>query len=731
MEHSEISNVDFLLQNINTNIISDSGTLESQNEDDTNVSIEEEIQDRIRQIKRLRAVSKRKITLYVKQLVEIIAQNELELVAPLMEEIRLRASEVKDYDAKLEAIISESKSISEAYVLLEKEMKDSAEFHLNHMKIMSKFIPYEVSGSRRVSNCSQNAESEQQNSDIHSMLKLLTNKQEVKIPPLKCKSFSAETDRLQFRSFILSFENIIGCRRDLTDAAKLQYLKSHLTGMAQKDIDHLPNIDSNYQIALGILKDLYLDKPFIIDSLFHIIYKAPNLDSKNLELIRTFMSELRANLHELKEFDVDLLEEDSAGSKFLSHIVVDKLPRNFLREYKLGYKEEYPSLRNILDSYHLILKSMEKFGENKTFSSSSSPNFKRNSLKTNSNKTSIYHSSFQKKQNKDANSRYFSNSKNSISERKCKLCDERHSMSNCTKYPDSTSRRNRCDEINICSSCSSQKHLKSKCPAKKYGLNYPCVKCKSTSHITPLCHNKGESPGKMYHGHKEVNLVSNKSDSAVNIAEENDINLLNDLCINIGASASQNILPTAALKIKRGDQNKKFRFMLDGGSQGTYCSMNVLKKLGIKLQSLPSQNITVQTFLGEQKRLMYSLNLNMNLCCNSYFTIPVLVDPKMKIEFKIDGIKGALANIIQEGYQIADQFYQEESCEDIVSNIDIILGNDALYRIQHFEVIKCLNGSLYSTCHGNIPFGPVESFLKPSQINELKAQVKNSKEDQS
>src|SRR5678815_328752 len=177
------------------------------------------------------------------------------------------------------------------------------------------------------------------------MLKTLTtHKQEVKIPPLKCKSFSGGTDRLQFRSFLLSFQNIIGCRRDLSEAAKLQYLKSHLSGLARQDVEHLPNIDASYEIALKILKELYLDEPFIIDSLLHQIYSAPALDSKNLEAVRTFVTEVRAHLHELKEFGVDLLEEDSAGCKLLSHILVDKLPQNFLREMKIVTNVEYPSV---------------------------------------------------------------------------------------------------------------------------------------------------------------------------------------------------------------------------------------------------------------------------------------------------------------------------------------------------------------------------------------------------
>src|SRR5678816_3820144 len=158
----------------------------------------------------------------------------------------------------------------------------------------------------------------------------------LKIPALKCGDFSGEKDKHSFRSFLQEFNNVYGGRKDLSQAVKLQYLKSHLKGYALRDIEHLTGTDENYEVALSILKEHYLDKAFILDSIFHELDSSPPLDGKQLETVRSFILKVRAHLKELKELGVDLFPEESSGCKLISHILVDKLPLSFLRELKLA-----------------------------------------------------------------------------------------------------------------------------------------------------------------------------------------------------------------------------------------------------------------------------------------------------------------------------------------------------------------------------------------------------------
>jgi len=713
MDAAEIASVSDLLQEMETSISSDIGITEKKVSQEEMKKFVEDVKVKLEPLRRSRGTVKRKITLLFKQLLDIVKdESDSFLLSSILEEISVRLEEVKKYDMEIEALITASDIHKYDQSLLDEELIGATHYHLLQQRTINKFRPPSDSVSRRSSASAvhQLKESNQQQFEVPSMFNNLMTRQEVKIPPLKCKTFSGESDRFQFRTFMISFENVIGCRRDLTEASKLQYLKSHLTGLALKDVEHLPNINENYEIALRILKDLYLDENFIVDSILHQIYTAPAIENKNLEAIRTFVSEVRAHLHELKEFGLDFSEEESAGSRLLSHIVVDKLPPNFLRELKIVTQVEYPSINIIFDHYHTIIKSMERI-KGKFTSSSSRKSSSSSSVK----KTSSYHSSNKYSVQERTTPSKKSDLSNEMTSVKCKLCEGAHFMSSCTVYTTQSARRERCNAIGLCSCCSSTKHFTSACPAKRYGLSHPCVLCHSKTHITALCSSGAKSKIKKRPQVKDdPSTSSSPSDTP---AEENI--LQNHLCINTGSSPSGNILPTISLKIRRGNKIVVVRSLIDFGSQRSYFHSRLLERLEVDLMSLPRRTCNIKTFLGEQFKTLYSIELELNICCDSFVKIPALIDPEIDIGFEVKGLMGAEYNIRHNGFHIADRFFYQGRHGDSVSNVDCLLGIDVLYMMKHFKIVNCLKGSAIESCHGFIPFGPVKSFLTPSQIETI------------
>ena len=58
---------------------------------------------------------------------------------------------------------------------------------------------------------------------------------DVKIPKLECKTFDGTSkDKLEFKNFIMQFSNCIDACGTLSNANKLTYLCSHLSGYALK-----------------------------------------------------------------------------------------------------------------------------------------------------------------------------------------------------------------------------------------------------------------------------------------------------------------------------------------------------------------------------------------------------------------------------------------------------------------------------------------------------------------
>ena len=737
MDISALTSASALLEDLEGTISSDFGEEDASIEPEEKAKLMEAVKKVMAPLKMSRGVLRRKVTLLLKPLVSPPPESvEPDIVSSLLEEVSLRLEEIRQMDSDIEAKLCQAKLMKYDKSVLNEEIISAANYHLQIQKIVKKVRPLTPIEPRHSSSSNHSNEDALSRAELNQILKAISPKQEIKIPALKCSSFKGEEDRFQFRSFLLSFENTFGCRTDITSAAKLQYLKAHLGGFALRDIEHLSNVDENYSAAIKILKDLYLDKHFIIDSLFHKIDSAPVLNGKNLDDIRAFISEVRAYLHELKEFELDLLEIGTPGNKLVSHLVVDKLPSSFLRELKIDTREEYPSVNILFERYHHVLKTLEKFQKRNVSHSSASASSKsvKDSKPSSSPRTDKKYSSFTAASSKKREHKMSSSKPSTSSEHRpavaresnpvgdpssvnCKICDGRHYMSSCTTYVTPSSRRERCVSLGMCGNCSSLKHASGGCPAKRYGLTRPCGLCRSRAHITALCsaEAKARSSNTLQ---KSTKSKSPSSSENAHLNESSDSTSSQHLCINNGITESNCILPTIAIKVKKGNRVVIARMLLDFGSQRSYFGSKLLRRLGIDFNTLPSFRNTIKTFLGEQERDMRSVDLELLLCGTKFTRVPVFIDPGLDVSFDVKGLKEAMSNILRSRVDIADGFYKD-SLGDEVENIDGLLGIDALHHFKHIRVVNCLGGSAFESCRGVIPYGPVKAFLTPSQITSI------------
>ena len=178
-------------------------------------------------------------------------------------------------------------------------------------------------------------------------------------PKLQCSQFSGkEADKLEFKNFLIQFQNCVDAGGNLPGSAKLTYLWSYLTGYAYKIISHLSITDDNYDTAIDLLKDEFLDTEFIADEYFRQIIKASPKYDQSFENVRQYLNETRAALHELKSYNIDLLEENTSGNKLISHIIFDKLPNVIKRELVHKVDSNFPTVNQLFDNYNDILKTL-------------------------------------------------------------------------------------------------------------------------------------------------------------------------------------------------------------------------------------------------------------------------------------------------------------------------------------------------------------------------------------
>ena len=162
---------------------------------------------------------------------------------------------------------------------------------------------------------------------------------------------------MEFENFVTQFSNCIDACGTLSSANKLTYLRSYLSGYALKIITHLSVTDDNYDVAFSLLKEEFLDIPYTVDESFKILLSSsPSFDTE-FDGLRTYVNECRAIIHDLKQYDIDLLEEDTAGCKLLSHIIFSKLPTSVKRELVHILDNNYPSLSEIFENYREIIKT--------------------------------------------------------------------------------------------------------------------------------------------------------------------------------------------------------------------------------------------------------------------------------------------------------------------------------------------------------------------------------------
>ena len=138
----------------------------------------------------------------------------------------------------------------------------------------------------------------------------------------------------------------------------MTYLRSYLTGYAYKIISHLSIRDDNYEVALSLLKDEFLGTEFIVDEYFRQrVNNAPKYDPQ-FDSVKKNLNETRAALHELKTYNINLLERDTPGFKLVSHIIFDKLPSVFKRELIHKVDSNFPTIEDLLDNFNAIITTL-------------------------------------------------------------------------------------------------------------------------------------------------------------------------------------------------------------------------------------------------------------------------------------------------------------------------------------------------------------------------------------
>ena len=433
-----------------------------------------------------------------------------------------------------------------------------------------------------------------------------------------------------------------------------------------------------------MLNDEFLDKEFIIDETLKNILKAMPSAEHDAEFtnIKMFISEIRSYLHELQKYNVDFLTENTAGNIFVSHVILNKLPKLVIKELINRTHNNYPTLGDIFDNYKDVLKSLSRTS---TYSQRGGKSNRNNEEKT-LLAQGRSESAIPTVKNFESVVTWPKNS--------CKLCNSsEHTIGKCDNFVGYEAKIARLIELSLCIRCAGSGHSESECYGKKGKLRFQCVFCKKREHISPLCP-KQKAP----------------TSTKVN------------LCYALKNIEVGNILPTMTLALKNGKKYRKTRCLVDCGSQRSY----LVKKASIDLcssyEALYNIEHDVHTYIGQETKGFKQMSTGVKIG-NKLFFIPLLVDEHMDIRYELPGMNLVVDKLKAQKVPFADEsFYENRNHENV--EIEMLIGIDI---IQHFSLsmINCVGGNCLHINNKVAPVGNIFNFLNSDQCrNLIKAHAK-------
>lgn len=458
----------------------------------------------------------------------------------------------------------------------------------------------------------------------------------------------------QWVSFKDLFDEAIHKNPSLSNAQRMQFLKSKVKGEAERLIQHLPISTDNYATCWEILSHRFDNKRNIFNSYANTIYNLANIQQQSFVAIKRLHDVTLESLHAIKNLGIDTTSWDP----LLVYILSQKLDNETYSEYieSLKNSRELPVLQELLD-----------FLENKFTALESSRRRQEGTPKTASSQqqtTNFTSRKFKKPYTESKNNKIHEVTKSmhvSESANKCPHCDSNHHLINCKRFLESTNEQKiiLLNKLDYCKNCIYD-HVGGKCFSTKR-----CHICNDKHHT--ILHDyfatqskSNYSPSK---GSKQIKEQEHHSSNNINVSQQDE--------------PSEILLATALVKVTAADNTQHvMRALVDQGSQVSVISERVAQQLGLKRQNCNGVicgvgeresnckgklKITCQSTYTDFKFTTNALILNnvIKNLPNRTFTKQswkhlahiCLADPDFNISRPVDILLGAevYSNIIMEG----------------------------------------------------------------------------------
>jgi len=359
------------------------------------------------------------------------------------------------------------------------------------------------------------ANSNSHDSSDKSTTAIPTNRSDVKLPRLDLPKFSG--NMLEWTSFHDLFKSMVHVQ-PISNAQKLHYLKTSLTGEAATLIHSIEVTDANYNQSWELLKLRYENKRQLIQCHLQSLFTQPALKEESSSALRKLLDQTNKCTRALNGLGHSTDDWDA----ILVYLVTDRMDSDTRRHWELqSTGTEYPLFDDVTKYVEQRCRALDASGGSK-LKSKPQPSFKST--------TATHHTS--------VNS--------------CPVCQENHSLFQCSSFGsmDQKLRSETVRKATLCFNCLRGNHAASKCTSKS-----SCKKC-GQRHHTLL--------------HREPLPETSKSSNSLSASSEQS-----SVVPVLLSTAMANVMDSSG-------NYQTCRLLIDGGSEASFITEECCKRLGLK-----------------------------------------------------------------------------------------------------------------------------------------------------
>ena len=628
-----------------------------------------ETDEKLQRLKASRKAHRGKITQYINEVNDVIDGGTLSNEGQFtIKNLKTRLEQKK---GTLDIIDNEILAICDV-TTIEKEIDESEEINYKITEALNKMEHILTRNQRR------NEREMSPNSSMHSTAS--TTRSHARLPKLDLRKYNG--DLLKFAGFWDRFETAIDSNDEIPTIEKFNYLQYYLEGPAARVIEGLQITEANYEEAKQRIRKRFGRKQLTISTITDELIKLKPCSGDKPGQLRYLYDKISISVRGLENMG---LSSETHGATWIP-IVMGKLPTDVRVQVSRLISREIWSMNELLELLEREVEARE-IGEAAKISETT----------TSQTRSHVSNPNNWNQNTRSTASVLFNESERRNSNIWCIYCKGEHYSASCSKVENINERKQILKTQGRCFLCLRPNHRVRNC-------NYTTRNCRRCNkrHHQSICDEITKSDNET----RRDATTSNASNTRNEPRQASSENTTTSASASSRNESRRVLLQTAkTMAYKEGESTGvPVRILFDNGSQRTYITENLRRKLNLK--PMKKETVHLNTFGGEKftKSVCSLVKLSLKGVSDKKVELTALSFPTLCTNLP------ARVDLTQyphlENLEFADTLNSENENEPV----DILIGSDRYWDLVSGDVIKGTEGPIaVKSKFGWLLSGPVKA----------------------